>query len=111
MTFNATNIKDFRAELEKVLRDNFPGTRFELGSIKYNADFARFSVEAVRGMSQAELDLSAAMQRDGILTMESSSGDVLTGYNRRARKYPYEYVTADGKPMKVSVAGAQRMFA
>jgi hypothetical protein len=106
--FNKSNLKDFRNELDALLKKYEAKSGVELKSkgIKYGSNTITVSVEGKIVGSQSTvakaLELFTKFKENDIIRIAQLGEVKVVGYKQRNRKYPYLVQTMDGKQYKLS---------
>lgn len=115
MRLDKDKIAALRNQIESALND-IEGVSFNVGTIRYNGENARFTVEMVAGRSRSEQDLDSTaralnLDLEKVAFIEGIGRCVLRGYSRRARKYPFIVEALDsGKQYKLPEMMARVSF-
>lgn len=112
--FNKENLRDMRICLDSMLTrfGDEHGIEFKLGGIRFNAGTFGVKVDgSIKNHAQSKaVDVVLPRQMAVYkLQHQGTAGRVLTGYNARAKQYPFQY-TQGGKNFKCSPTQAQAIF-
>ena len=112
MSITRAQLRTLRDDMQAALdKAGISGFEFSVGSMRYTDVEVTIKVEAkVAGATtRADAALARAMAQHN-LKQTSARGDTLTGYNTKARKYPFEYTTKRGARYKTDLMGAKSRF-
>lgn len=76
----------------------------------YENTFKALGLNAEDISKASSTDLDSMMARYGIRAKTNRKGDVLTGFNPRAPKYPFNYTSPNGNPWRITVEQAKKRF-
>ena len=101
--FTKGNLNILRKEIEAALAgiEGIEGIKFELGTMRF--DFTTCSVTlnmtSAQDTEKKAADLDGIILRYGIAGTSGRNGETLIGFNRSARRFPFQVKKADGKIM------------
>ena len=113
--FDKATLNALRSEMQEVMNKYAVKTNLDItvGNMRFSDAEVTIKVEAKikGGVTRSDVMLEAMAKSAG-LKMTNSNGDTLTGYNSRAKAYPYQYTCGTtGKRYKCSTPQAKMMFA
>jgi len=115
MTIDRNRCRELRNKLETILKNHpdLDGLEVDIGNMSF--DSAEVSVKINFKVSGAETQddkTLKAMAKIHRLDLNSSGpeGEKLIGYNTRARKTPWIFITPNGRKYKTTTATAAFMF-
>jgi len=113
MSITKAKLRTLRNEMQAAL-DKAGITDFELevGNMRFTDATVTIKVEGkLKGAVTREDRAVEGVINMHNLVKRNSKGDVITGYNSRAHKYPYMYVNGtDGKTYKTDLTGLRWRF-
>jgi hypothetical protein len=113
--FDKSTLKALRSEMQEVMNKYAVKANLDInvGNMRFSDAEVTIKVEAKikGGVTRSDMMLEAMAKSAG-LKMTNSNGDTLTGYNSRAKAYPYQYTCGTtGKRYKCSPTQAKMKFA
>jgi hypothetical protein len=114
-SFDKTNLKALRAEMQAVLEKYGVASNLEInvGNMKFSEAEVEIKIKAkVKGAKTRTDSLLETMAKLEGLKLKNSAGDELVEFNTRAYKMPFVYRKAsDGKLYKCDERAAKMRFA
>lgn len=112
--FDKATLKTLRAEMQEVMNKYSvkANLEIEVGNMSFSDAEVTIKVNAkVKGATTMTDRILESAVANAKLKMKNSNGDVITGYNTRAGKYPFQYTCGlTGKRFKCSPVQAQLKF-
>jgi hypothetical protein len=109
-SFDKATLQALRSEMQAVLDKFGSNLQFEVGNMRFSEAEVDIKVKAIiKGKrTRSDSQLEAMVKMLG-LKMKNSSGDRLTEYKARNRKYPFIF-ERNGQSYKCSEAQAKSLF-
>ncbi len=113
-TFTKSNLVNLRKEINAALAgiDGIDGVKFELGTMRFDLTECSVTLK-MTSAGDAEkkgADLDGIIKRYDLASKTGAKGETLIGYNRSARRFPFQVTKADGKTYGYSLELARGTF-
>jgi|TARA_A200000159_G_scaffold160944_1_gene181941 uncharacterized protein YejL (UPF0352 family) len=112
--FDKATLNALRSEMQEVMNKYAVKTNLDInvGNMRFSEAEVTIKVEAkIKGATTRSDSILEMMAKQAGLAMTNSNGDQLTGYNTRAKAYPYQYTCGTtGKRYKCSAQQAKFKF-
>ena len=101
--FTKGNLNILRKEIEAALAgiEGIEGVKFELGTMRFDLTECSVTLKmtSAQDTEKKAADLDGIILRYGIASKSGKNGETLIGFNRSARRFPFQVKKADGKIM------------
>lgn len=113
--FDKATLKALRSEMQEVMNKYAVKTNLDInvGNMRFSDAEVTIKVEAkIKGAkTRTDTMLEMMAKSQGITKFVNGKGDKLTGYNSRAKAYPFQYTCGTtGKKYKCSTVQALTLF-
>lgn len=112
--FDKTTLKSLRSEMQAVMDKYAVKANLDInvGNMRFSDAEVTIKVEAkIKGKTTRTDQILEMMMKSNNLKATNSNGDQLTGYNSRAKAYPFQYTCGTtGKRFKCSTDQAKYKF-
>ena len=112
-TFTPKNLKTVRSELQAALDlINLEGLTFELGTLRYSKTecTVKLTINNAGHADKEHDELVGIIEEYGFSRTTGPAGEKLTGFNRRAPRFPFIVTRPDGRTFKYTEAKARLVF-
>ncbi len=112
--FTKGNLHILRKEIEAALAgiEGISGIKFELGTMRFDLTTCSVTLNmtSAQDAEKKAADLDMIIKHYGIAGKSGRNGETLIGYNRSARRFPFQVKKADGKIMTYTLALTRGTF-